>query len=331
MKLWHADARALPVTLRPLGGETIPSYTRRLAEANDLRPTAIIRAIGEHPYSTGYHLLDRDAWINEQALDRLETYSGISRQRLQRALPALRWGAPGPQARPLPADRPAVHCYSPYPPARPACRSCVLRAARGSIPSPVLIRPAASSLICRRHQRWLDTRTEATQYDLSGTTEILTSHRRYRQLQASNADTQWVTGNLSTAWHITRLWADRTPARFPELRKRWHTRADRLGIPRSTRQPPVVTFPEAVTLAEILTDLNWRRHVAMAGDWQIDRFYQRVARRLEEPACRDLWGHDPIKEWADGHRRKFAATREKLWAAHWHSHQAPFPEIRHFK
>ena len=28
------------------------------------------------------------------------------------------------------------------------------------------------------------------------------------------------------------------------------------------------TSPEAVALAEILTDLDWRRHVATVPDWQ---------------------------------------------------------------
>ena len=82
MKLANAPARALPVTVRPIGGETVISYARRLSEANDLRPTTIMRALGQLSRSSGYHLLEHDGWLNEQALDRLEAYSGISRERL---------------------------------------------------------------------------------------------------------------------------------------------------------------------------------------------------------------------------------------------------------
>jgi len=61
MRLWQLPGRALPVTLRPLGGETVISYTRRLAEVNGLAPTAIMRALGQVIPGSGYHLLDHDA------------------------------------------------------------------------------------------------------------------------------------------------------------------------------------------------------------------------------------------------------------------------------
>jgi len=47
MRLWQAPARALPVTARPAGGETIVSYARRLSVANDLPPTTVLRALGQ--------------------------------------------------------------------------------------------------------------------------------------------------------------------------------------------------------------------------------------------------------------------------------------------
>jgi hypothetical protein len=74
-------ARVLPVTLRPMGGETVISYARRLSEANDLRPAAVMRALGQLSQPSGYHLLDHDAWLNDRALGRLETFSGNSRHR----------------------------------------------------------------------------------------------------------------------------------------------------------------------------------------------------------------------------------------------------------
>src|SRR5260221_67473 len=196
-----SSACAPPVTVRVLGGETVISYARRLSEANDLRPTTIMRALGQLSRPSGYHLLDHDAWLNDQALDRLEAYSGISRHRLTLALPALRQPAPSVPIQQT-ADRPIVHLYRPSPPARPARRPCTLRLCSRSR-QPDLIRPVSSPLICRRDKRWLD---EATQYDLSSAREILTSHRRYTRLQAGNRDRQWVNTNFSTAWQITQWW-----------------------------------------------------------------------------------------------------------------------------
>jgi hypothetical protein len=333
MRLWHASARALPVTVRPLGGETVISYTRRLSEANDLRPTTIMRALGELSRPSGSHLLDYDAWLNDRALDRLEAYSGISRHSLTRALPALRWEAPGLHQ--LPADRPALHCYRPWPSARPACRRCALRAC-GRSGQPVLIRAVAFPLICRRDKRWLD---QAAQYDLSGAREILTSHRRYTKLQAGNPDRRWVTVNFSIAWQITQWWASTAPGYFallrerwfPVLHERWRARAGKLGILSQAPAPSVITFPEAVALTEILTDLNWRRHVAMVRPHDLDRFYQRVARHLGEPSYPDPPARrDPLQAWVGQHRDRFAATRQETWAKALSGTQ-PFPEIRHFK
>jgi len=129
MRLWQLPARALPVTLRPLGGETIISYARRLAEVNGLAPTAIMRALGQVIPGSGYHLLDHDAWLNDQAIARLEALSALPRHRLATALPALRWGPPR-WFPPLPEDSPALRCYRPWPAARPACRPCAARLRR---------------------------------------------------------------------------------------------------------------------------------------------------------------------------------------------------------
>ena len=333
MKLWHASARALPVAVRPLGGETVISYARRLAEANELPATTIMRALGELSRGSGYHLLEHDAWLNEQALDRLEAYSGISRPRLTRALPALRRQ---PSSLPqLPADRPALRVYQPWPRARQACRPCALRASGRSGP-PVMVLPGASPLICQGHKRWLGAPGETAQYDLSVVREVLTAHRHYIRLLAVSPDGQWTTTAFHTAWNITRWWADPdsrrfASLRFPVLSQRWRTRAGTLGIPHAIHVPAVVTFPEAVTLAEILTDLNWRRHVAMVSPLDLGIFYQHVAGRLGEKSYPAWPRQDPLRVWADQHRSKFADVRDRAWAQVTLLRPQPFPEIRHFK
>ena len=128
MRRWLQPARALPVTLRPVGGETVNSYALRLSAANGLGSTAVLRSLGQMTETSGRQLLERDSWLNNQALARLEAFSAVSRQRLLRALPALSQGAPSSRLEPLPDDRPALHCYIPQPKPWLACRACTLSA-----------------------------------------------------------------------------------------------------------------------------------------------------------------------------------------------------------
>jgi hypothetical protein len=102
------------------------------------------------------------------------------------------------------------------------------------------------------------------------------------------------------------------PYRWPRLRSRWQDRASRLGL---TSQP-AVTFPEVVALAQVLTDLDWRCHVAMVREWQLDLFYQRIARRLGEPFCQAPSRSDPIVTRAVGHRNMFARIRDNFCSRH---------------
>jgi hypothetical protein len=156
----------------------------------------------------------------------------------------------------------------------------------------VLVRPQASPLLCRRHLRWLGPTAETAQADISAVPEILTAHRRYQQLLARSGDRDWAAASIGAAWTITTHWAQ-DPYRRSRLRSRWQDRASRLGLTGPPGQP-AVTFPEAVALAQVLTDLDWRRHVAMVREWQLDRFYQHIARRPGEPSCRAPSRGDPI-------------------------------------
>lgn len=295
-------------------GVTIYAMRRRRSEppngeANGLPPTAGVRALGRVTPVSGLHLLDHDAWLNDQAIARLEALSALPRYRPATALPALRWGPP--RRFPLPEDTPALRCYRPFPAARPACRPCALRACGATTATP-LVRPQASPLLCRRHLRWLGPVGDTAQADISAAPEILTAHRRYQQILTRNSDPEWAAASVSAAWAITTHWAHE-PYRRPRLRSRWQDRAAKLGLTSPPGQP-AVTFPEAVTLAQVLTDLDWRRHVAMVHEWQLDRFYWRIALRLGEPSCRFPSRSDPIVTWTAKHRSKFAPIRDSFWS-----------------
>ena len=320
MRLWHAPARALPVTVRPVGGETIVSYARRLSAANDLPPTTILRALGQLTGSgSGKHLLICDARLNEQAAGRLEACTGIPRARLARALPALRGQLHPGQS--LPPDRQALRFHRVHP--RPACRQCELAASGPSGPS-VLLLPGWAPLACRRHRRWLGPDHEPGQYDLSAARDILTAHRRLAGLLARSGDRAWAYGEFLTAWNMAQDWTRCEPRRMPVFSQRWRDRAAALGITTTRKQPPrVVTFPEAVTLAAILTDLDWRRNVAL--DWDDRPFYQRIAESIGERSYpRWLLANDPVRWWIRYHRARFEQLRHRPWGK-------PPPENRHFK
>ena len=311
MRLWHAPARALPVTVRPIGGETIVSYARRLSAANDLPPATVLRALGQLAnMGSGKHLLICDARLNEQAADRLEAYTGISRTRLSRALPALRGQLhPGQE---LPPNRPALCFRRAHP--RPACRQCKLVASGPSGPD-ALVLPGWTPLACRRHRRWLGPDHEPSQYDLSAARDILAAERRLARLLARSGDRTWAWREFHMAWNMAQDWTGFDPRlrRMPVFTQRWRDRATALGITVTGKWPPrIVTFPEAVTLATILTDLNWRRHVAL--EWDNQPFYQRIAESIGEQSY-PTWPYssDPVRRWTRFHRARFEQLRTWSW------------------
>ena len=113
---------------------------------------------------------------------------------------------------------------------------------------------------------------------------------------------------LTAHRHLQLVWA-REPHCRPRLRARWHARAARLG-PGTVPSSQVVTFPEAVALAEILTDPGWRHHTATAPR-QDDQFYRRIAARLSERPYQAPAPDDLVITWAWHHRSTFAGTRER--------------------
>jgi hypothetical protein len=102
-------------------------------------------------------------------------------------------------------------------------------------------------------------------------------------------------------------------------------------------------MPEAVALAEILCDLDWRRHVAMANDYDLMQFYRLVARRLGQPtkfSDRLAYSYriDPLKSWVIEYRKQFRTIRDQHWRRvrthHPSNPRFPYailPTIRHFK
>lgn len=335
MKLWQQTAQQLPVRVRPLRMETLFSYAARLAAANELnRPTTLLRALG-HPHGnlTQTALRDHDIALNPPALARLETFTGIPAQRLRKALPAVNGRVD------LPGDIPRtklLRCWN----LRQPCDGCASR-----IPGrpTIMVHSPGFPALCTRHRRWLDGDKVRSQIELGDVPEMMTAHRRYLRLRTRIAvdrdSREWLQQQLRTACAVAQGWVTRSRWDNPRMHHRWAARNTVLKPWSSVVAPSdLLVFPEAVALTEILTDLRWRRHVAMAQhDTDLKPFYRRVAERLNQPprfaaTTHYLLRRDPLRRWIDGLRQHHEPTRTEYWQRQRTGQRTqPLPEIRHFK
>lgn len=315
-----------------MAGEGLISYTWRLAAANDMRETAVIRALGRiFPTGSGYHLRAWDAALNESALERLEVLCGIPRARLEKAIPALTRR----KAYDLPADHPVVRTYASESHRLIApCPQCALRhgAAVGA-----LVYPGAAGECCPRHGRWLT----GQPLDLAPLPQLVSAAWRYRRLitRGDGSERVFTRYVIRSAERVTLGWTERGLLHIT-LAEVWKQRAEVLGTdPRHF----AVRLPEMLRLANVIGDLPWRRHVAMVGEWEMDPFYRRLEQAL--PALRPLgrhtttwyWRYDPIQDWIKGHRASFAPIRDCFYNSRsgtpWHTRAEarPFPPLERFK
>ena len=301
MKRWHLPAAELPVTLRPFGGETVLSYTRRLSEANDLPPNAVLRALGEVRVPGSSLLLRYDAALNDAAIDRLETLTAIPRARLTAALPGLN----NEDYRSiLPDDRPALRCFPPYSIPAPACSRCVTRRATTS----ALVYASPWRRVCRTHRRWLP----GLQVDLSPAPAVLAAHHDYRQFMRSHKHQAIAHVTADAAMLITRQLAHGSASAHPKLTARWQARAVRLGL-ESQPTHPAVLLPEAVALARIFADPTWRRHAAMAERWGMFPLYQHIAAKTgaDTGTLDREWLRGPLGYWLHLNRERYQHIRDR--------------------
>ncbi|GAB2752409.1 hypothetical protein GCM10010442_82370 [Kitasatospora kifunensis] len=318
MQRWQQEARQLPVTVKPFFGETVLSLTRRLSEANGLPETAVLRAAGEWgPGGTGLHIFDRDAKPNQLALERLATMSGIPVTRLNIVLPGIH------EARDLrlPTDYPALRWFRPWPPSQPACRQCALRYQAPGL----LARQFDSTMMCHRHQRWI----RWQQVDVSSDPAVSDAHRRYLRLMSSKrADRQWLHGQFKVASEIVQTWV--IGKRWhPDLAERWQDRIRRLRL--AWHDHPVICFPETVTLAETITDLDIRRELALVPDWKLPAFFATVAQKTGANKAELSYNQRYFRQWVDKHRHRFSADRHECLVRRLAKSNTPPPESGHFK
>jgi hypothetical protein len=157
-----------------------------------------------------------------------------------------------------------------------------------------------------------------------------------------------------TATNVAIGWGRTNYRKNKALHDRWDARSKAIKTRGYATAPtPLLVFPEAVALTEVLTDLDSRRHVAVVrGERHLDRFYQHVARRLGQPtSCiaglaitdhrperpyrrrLDYLTRDPLVNWTRTLRAQHEKLRTDLWVEHARTSASntPFPEIRHFE
>ncbi|MFI1916792.1 TniQ family protein [Nocardia sp. NPDC020380] len=304
LALWQRPAIPLPFQVRPVRGETTLSYLFRLARANELVvPTTLLHALGEP--SNGLHqfmLREHDEiMLNQAAQQRLSCFAGMPLDRLRRSLllPGLA------DTRESPSPRTATHIIGSR--TRDHCTSCCAR-----IPGNPRIQVyiAHSSIICRRHRRWLGTRIERVQIDLSGSPDILTAYRRRDRLFRGEENQHWMDIQFAAAQAITTAWSHITDSFWhTPLIRRWNARSAAFASTAQIPVPPsVIMMPETVTIAETICDPIWRHRIATAEHYyQQKNFYAHMVERLgfrRTAAYAFSAYNDPLREWVEQHHRQ---------------------------
>lgn len=289
MNTWQIPPRPLPITVRPMGNETLVSYVCRLAQANGMFYTTLFRHIA--PCVPGRHRLERtDAYLNAAAIRRLSVLSGHSPQRLTRALPGLRTRMANDTA----AD-PVLRWSFKFNPQR-ACRRCTLqRGWTGTIP----VYNAPSRRICERHAVW----TYWEHHDLTATPEIVKAHRHFRRLVGTRPQ---ALERYRRARQVLHLHGAEALPPHPLVVRRWSERADRLGIdwgggPITFRCYELLRFPETVALTRFLSHPTWGSPASAFVP--VPRSLLRATSGHTGIGVFDLW-HLLIKERAEQDRRR---------------------------
>jgi hypothetical protein len=168
--------------------------------------------------------------------------SGISAERLRRALPAITWSTH--EASALPTDVPAFWMRQARSPNAVICRQCTLR--RG-ISTQVRAHLALPDIVCHRHHIWQALEPQ----DTSAVPEIARAQRKLRKFRKTHGSHIMACCIRDARW-IIRGWAS-IPSREPLFEDLWQHRRMKLGLPHWFRSWDLTTHimahPEVVNLA----------------------------------------------------------------------------------
>ncbi|MGW1234249.1 TniQ family protein [Streptomyces californicus] len=255
--------RALPQQVRFIDAESTASYINRLATANGLEYTELLHLVGR-----GVKALPApgtaELYLNTRALDRLSVLSGHPADRLQRALPAVRFGHVPPIG-----DRYAAWRWCPSESGRQhlvrACRAC---AAAPGTEQEVFVWSDMPWQVCLRHGTWQDGQPEhhAWTPPADAMEWVLEAHRRRRVFEQRM-------GPMGRPLFADAYMTVRTWIRQGWMLPGWFVRQSSLTGIDDTSMPSVVTYPEAVELAHLLGRYERQRRTGTLKEhewwWQL--------------------------------------------------------------
>jgi len=291
-RIWRAPT-PLARQARLISGESTGSFVGRLAALNNMPPDALMHKIGDG--TKAMPAKTTEVYLNAPALERLAGLTGRSVPVLQRTLPHLKehhllGGGPGPAW-----EWPQWRAKGPVFLVR-ACDLCAVAKRR---PSDVYLVSVTRWRVCVRHGRWLDNLREAgvTWLPLENLPDVVDAHRRRLLLERRLGGGGRAL--FADALHIAACWWN-VPSLCPPV---WGARGRLLGtgIGSDLRIAPLVVYPEAVRLAEMLAARERRR---MRGTWGVEMdqaWLDAVDKVLEEwqmPATLALM---PVSIWMQRH------------------------------
>jgi hypothetical protein len=292
---WKQDPRPLPISIRPVTGELVISYLRRIAAANHTDLFIVLNSIGTlrpHPHHQAIGSNTHDLAVNTAALIRLAVFTGIT--------PAALRAATRPQIITTDGPEPSSTWISldPHQLAHP-CWRCT--AGRSNQTSALIALAEQQAPLCLTHERALARPGSPTQTPpLNLFPDILAAARRHRALRRTRRAT--FPRAFRIAAQLIRTWRPfgEQRRRAPEqITLRWQARAERLQRPDTD---DLVRYPEVIALTQLFLTLAWRSESGHPIEPIVRapvQFLADAAEHLQHPAPRELLqpGH-PLHRWA---------------------------------
>jgi hypothetical protein len=276
-------ALPLPIRVRPFPLETVGSYVRRLATANQIPFGDLLEhlAFNHTPFRHPTLIQSHELKLNRLAAERLAAVSSTPAAALSRALPGFAPFSHG--SRPLrtwnfigPVNRPIR-----------ACPDCAARRGGGEI---LLYQPPHQP-VCLRHNRWLSGREDNRDVDLTRLPEAIDAARRHIRL-TRRRDPPALKYGYRLANEIAQAWFDH-PSFLTHV---WHERYDRLGATHAYGAR-VITYPETVGLTSLLSSPHWTRLIRQGNYYTaIPAFLREAGRRIGHPYP-DSPRNEPLRYW----------------------------------
>jgi hypothetical protein len=272
-------ASRLPITIRPADSEIAVSYMRRLATLHDMPFAELWQQASDQ----------RRAYGKGRALsgDRLATIATQPRERLAQALIELRGPRPDWLALRHEPQRGCWRCNARHP---------------GGL---VLQLLGHHRYACVRHHVWIGPPDQPyhPQPSLDGLPEVVAAQHRHLRLLRRFGPAATFDAVLTGFLFCAHFWGTtHTAINASTARRHWSRRAALLippGTENDTFSPSrlfAATYPEAISIAELIGPLRWRR-LAAGDPGEQHQFVVELGRRLGLADYRPTRADDPVAHW----------------------------------